>query len=144
MSANPEVRDYMAMKVVTADVSESVFDVATKMIEDNVGCVVIMRNDDIAGVVTKGDIIRNTILKLSDAQKMRISSVMNTPVVTISPDDSLEDAAKKMSERHVSKLPVVDEESGLLVGIISSSDIMRMEPSYVEYLKDLIASSQRR
>lgn len=134
----------MAMKVVTADVSESVFDVATKMIEDNVGCVVIMRNDDIAGVVTKGDIIRNTILKLSDAQKMRISSVMNTPVVTISPDDSLEDAAKKMSERHVSKLPVVDEESGLLVGIISSSDIMRMEPSYVEYLKDLIASSQRR
>ncbi|HYB04052.1 MAG TPA: CBS domain-containing protein, partial [Nitrososphaerales archaeon] len=102
MSANPEVRDYMAMKVVTADVSDSVFDVTKKMMEGSVGCVVIMQNDDIAGVVTKGDIIRNTVLKLSDPQKMRISSIMNTPVVTISPDDSLEFAAKKMSERHVS------------------------------------------
>jgi CBS domain-containing protein len=144
MSANPEVRDYMAMKVVTADVSDSVFDVAKKMVEGSVGCVVIMQNDDIAGVVTKGDIIRNTILKLGDPQKMRISSIMNTPVVTISPDDSLEIAAKKMSERHVSKLPVVDDESGVLVGIITSTDIMRMEPSYVEFLKDLISSSQRR
>lgn len=144
MSANPEVRDYMAMKVVTADVSDSVFDVTKKMMEGSVGCVVIMQNDDIAGVVTKGDIIRNTILKLSDPQKMRISSIMNTPVVTISPDDSLEFAAKKMSERHVSKLPVVDDESGLLVGIITSTDIMRMEPSYVAFLKDLISSSQKR
>jgi CBS domain-containing protein len=144
MSANPEVQDYMARKVVTADVSDSVFEVTKKMMESNVGCVVILRNDDIAGVVTKGDLIRSTILKLSDPQKTRISSIMNTPVVTISPDDSLEVAAKKMSGRHVSKLPVVDDESGLLVGIITSTDIMRMEPSYVEFLKDLISSSQRR
>jgi len=69
---------------------------------------------------------------------------MVTPVVTISPDDSLEAAAKRMSERHVSKLPVVDDESGLVVGVITSSDIMRLEPSYVEFLKELITSSQKK
>jgi CBS domain-containing protein len=144
MTANPGVREYMTMKVITADASDSVFDVATKMIEGNVGCVVITQNDDIAGIVTKGDIIRNTILKLNDPKKMRASSIMVTPVVTISPDESLEIAAKRMSERHVSKLPVIDDESGLLVGVITSGDIMRLEPSYVEFLKELITSSQKK
>ena len=133
----------MRMKVVTADVSDAVFDVTAKMIESNVGCVVITQNDDIAGIVTKGDVIKNTILKRPQQYqgKERISSIMITPVVTISPDDSLEDAAKLMSDRHVSKLPVVDQESGLLVGIITSTDIIGIEPAYVAFLKDLISSS---
>ena len=141
MSVNPEVRDYMGMKVVTADASDSVFDVAAKLIESKVGCVVIMENDDIAGVVTKGDIIKNTILVAKDPKKLRASSIMTTPVVTVSPDNSLEEAAKKMSERRISKLPVIDDESGLLVGIITSTDIIRVEPNYVGHLKGLIASS---
>ena len=44
-----------------------------------------------------------------------------------------------MSERHVSKLPVLDTE-GLLVGIITSTDIIRVEPEYIKYLEDLIYS----
>lgn len=143
MSANPQVRDYMAMKVATVDASDSVYDAATRMIEAKVGCIVVTQNDDIAGIVTKGDIIRNTILKVQDPKLVRVSSIMATPVVTISPDDSLEQAAKLMSERHVSKLPVVDDESGLLVGIVTSTDIIHMEPGYIDYLKELIASSTR-
>ncbi|MFI5420348.1 MAG: CBS domain-containing protein [Nitrososphaerales archaeon] len=45
-----------------------------------------------------------------------------------------------MSNRNVSKLPVIDDQSGLLVGIITSTDIIRIEPGYVGYLKDLIFS----
>ncbi len=141
MSVNPEVRDYMAQKVVTADASDSVFDIATQLIVNKVGCVVVMENDDIAGIVTKGDIIKNTLLTGQDPKKLRASSIMSTPVVTSSPDDSLEDAARKMSERRVSKLPIIDDESGLLVGIISSNDILRVEPSYITHLKGLIALS---
>jgi len=62
MTANPEVREYMAVEVRAADASDSVYDVAAKMIEGNVGCVVITQNDDIAGMITKGDIIKNTVL----------------------------------------------------------------------------------
>ena len=144
MSANPEVRDHMGMKVVTSDASDFVYDATKKMIENNVGCVVVAENDDIAGIVTKGDIIKNVILKLLDPRTERISTIMVTPVITISPDDSLEDAARLMSERRVSKLPVIENESGLLVGIITSTDIMQVEPAYIEYLKDLIASSLRK
>lgn len=134
----------MAMKVVTADVSDSVLDTATRLIDGKVGCVVVMQDDDLAGIVTKGDIIKSTILKLQDPKKLRVSSIMTTPVVTISPDSSIEAAAKLMSERRVSKLPVIEDESGLLIGIITSTDIIRVEPSYVEYLKELITSSQEK
>ena len=137
--ASPSVSDCMAMKVTVVDVSDSVFDAATKMIEANVGCVVVMQQDDIAGVVTKGDILRNSVLKQLDLKATRVSSVMSTPVVSIDQDASLEDAAKIMSERHVSKLPVLDSE-GLLVGIITSTDVIRVEPEYVKYLEDLIHS----
>ena len=141
MSASPEVRDYMGRKVITADASDSVFDATTRMIERNVGCIVVTQNDDIAGIITKGDIIKNTILKFQDPKSVRVSSIMVTPVFTIPPDDSLEEAAKLMSERHISKLPVIEDESGLLVGIITSTDIIRVEPEYVGYLKDLITST---
>jgi len=137
--ASPSVSDCMAMKVTVVDVSDSVFDAATKMIEANVGCVVVMQQDDIAGVVTKGDILRNSVLKQLDLKATRVSLVMSTPVVSVDQDASLEDAAKIMSERHVSKLPVLDSE-GLLVGIITSTDVIRVEPEYVKYLEDLIHS----
>ena len=64
---------------------------------------------------------------------------MSTPVISIDQEASLEDAAKIMSERHVSKLPVLDPE-GLLVGIITSTDVIRVEPEYVKYLEDLMHS----
>jgi len=144
MSATPQVRDYMGMKVVSADLSDTVFDVTAKMIENNVGCVVITETDDITGIVTKGDIIKNVILKSQDPKKLKVSLIMVTPVMKVSPNSSLEDAARQMSEGHVSKLPVIDDESGLLVGIITATDIIRIEPIYVEYLKGLITSPSKK
>ena len=144
MAATLQVRDYMTMKVVKVDASDSVFDAAEKMIESNVGCVVVIQNNDIAGIITKGDIIKRSLLKLQDPKKTRVSSIMTTPVVTIGPDESLEEAARIMSSRHVSKLPVIEDDSGLLVAIITSTDIIRIEPGYVGYLKDLIFSKSSR
>ena|SRR5579871_5644556 len=140
LAATLQVRDYMAMKVVEVDASDSVYDATEKITSNNVGCVVVTENDDIAGIVTKGDIIKRALMKLLDPKITRVSTIMTIPVVTISPDDSLEDAARTMSSRQVSKLPVIDDETGLLVGIITSTDIIRVEPGYVGYLKDLIFS----
>ena len=144
MAATLQVRDYMTMKVVKVDASDSVFDAAEKMIENKVGCVVVIQNDDIAGIITKGDIIKRSLLKLQDPKTTRASSIMTTPVVTIGPDESLEDAARLMASRQVSKLPVIEDDSGLLVAIITSTDIIRIEPGYVGYLKDLIFSKSSR
>jgi CBS domain-containing protein len=139
MAATLQVRDYMTMKVIVVDASDSVFD-AAEMTKNNIGCVVVTQNNDIAGIVTKGDIIKRSLLQLQDPKKTRVSSIMTTPVVTVGPDESLEEAARIMSNRQVSKLPVLEDKSGLLLAIITSTDIIRIEPGYVGYLKDLIFS----
>jgi CBS domain-containing protein len=133
----------MAMRVITVDVTHTVFDAAEKMIKRDVGCIVVTEDGDIVGIVTKGDILRNSLLKIQDPKKTLVGAIMSKPVITISPESSLEEAAKLMSQNKVSKLPVLD--NGLLVGIITSTDIIKVEPQYVEHLKDLIAgkSSQQ-
>ena len=136
MAAVPEVRDYMTMRVVSVDVSDSVYNAADIMIKNSVGCVVVTEYGEIAGIVTKGDIIRNSLLKLLDPKSTTVQAVMTKSPVVIDASASLEEAAKLMTERNVSKLPVLDE--GIVVGVISASDIMRVEPTYVTYLRGLI------
>ena len=136
MAAVLEVRDYMRMRVVTADVSDSVYNAADILIKNDVGCVVVTEYGDIRGIVTKGDILRNSLLKSLDPKKTRVGEVMTTQPVTIEASTNMEDAAKLMTEKNVSKLPVLDE--GILVGIISASDIIRVEPTYVNYRRGLI------
>jgi CBS domain-containing protein len=136
MAAILEVRDYMSMRVVTVDASDSVYNAADILIKNNVGCVVVTEYGDIRGIVTKGDILRNSLLKSLDPMKTKISEVMTTSPITIEASTTLEEAAKLMTEKNVSKLPVLDD--GVLVGLISASDIIRIEPTYVNYLRGLI------
>ncbi len=126
----------MTMRVVSVDASDSVYNAADVIIKNNVGCVVITEYGDLAGILTKGDILRNSLLKLLDPKKTKVGSIMTKSPVTIEASASLEDAAKLMTEKNVTKLPVLDE--GTLVGVISASDIIRIEPTYVSYLRGLI------
>lgn len=136
MVAVPEVRDYMTMRVISVEATDSVYNAADAMIKYNVGSVIIREYGSIAGILTKGDILKNSLLKLLDPRTTKVGAIMTKSPVTIAASASLEDAAKLMTERNVSKLPVMDD--GILVGVISASDIIRVEPTYVTYLKGLI------
>jgi CBS domain-containing protein len=138
MTATLLVRDYMGHQVITVDVSDSVFDATEKMIKNNVGCIVVTENSEVAGIVTKGDILKNSLLRLRDPVGTNVGLIMTRPFITIESEASLEEAANLMSEKQVSKLPVLQD--GLLVGIITATDIMRVEPAYVKYLINLIDS----
>ena len=131
-----QVKDYMSMSVLVVDESESVYDAANKMIKYNVGCILVMRNKQVAGLLTKGDVIKRALLEQLDAKKVSAGVIMSKPVVTISPEASLEDAARLMVAKNVSKLPVMSE--GALVGIITSTDILRIEPTQIHYLRSLL------
>jgi CBS domain-containing protein len=142
MAATLSVRDYMSMRVVSVDSSDSVYNAADILIKNNVGCVVVTEYGDLKGIVTKGDILRNALLKSLDPKKTRVEEVMTLHPVTIEASATLEEAAKLMTEKNVSKLPVLDDE--ILVGLVSASDIIRVEPSYVGYLRGLIEKNVQR
>lgn len=136
MSAVLRVSDVMSDKVVTVDISASAFDAVSKIIKYNVGCVVVVRGPDVVGIITKGDILRKTVLRGLDPSTTSVAKVMSHSVVTTGKDSTIEDASRLMTQKRVSKLPVLED--GKLVGIISSTDIINTEPTMVGYLHELI------
>ena len=114
----------MSKSVVTIDVSSTAFDVVREMMNRDIGSVIITRKgNQVAGVVTKGDILRETIMKRADPQKMKAEEIMSRPVVSVDPETSLEEASQLMSKNNVSKLPVIKD--GKLLGIVTSTDLIR-------------------
>jgi len=114
----------MSKTVVTLDISNSAFDVVREMMNRDIGSVIVtQKGRGVVGVVTKGDILRETIMKKADPQKMKAEDVMSRPVVSIDPDATLQEASGLMSKNNVSKLPVISE--GRLLGIVTSTDIIR-------------------
>ena len=130
-----KVLDVMSTDVVTAGISEPLNEAVNHMLERDVGCIVVTDKKAVVGIITKGDILKKAFLKGGEAQKLSAKKVMTQPVLTISPDASLEEASKLMTEKHVSKLPVVKGKE--LVGIITSTDVIRAEPMQVGYLQEL-------
>ena len=136
MSAIVRVADLMSRQVVCVDTTATAFQAVSKLIEHDVGCVLVVNGKDVVGVVTKGDILRKVVLKGLDPSATPVERVMSQNVATIGKYSSVEEASRLMSERKVSKLPVLED--GKLVGIITSTDIIRTEPFMVDYLHELI------
>jgi CBS domain-containing protein len=143
-----KVRDVMTREVVVAHPETSVNLVARLMAGRDISGIPVVENDHLVGIVTELDlIVRNTRLEppaffaLLDAripletpgqyqERMRhmlgteVRDVMTDKVVSVGPDDELEDLAEVMVKKRVNPVPVV--EGDRLVGIVSRSDIIRM------------------
>ena len=126
----------MENKVISVDTSSVVFETVSKMIKFDVGSIVVVKAENVVGIVTKGDVLRRGMLLGLDPKTTSVERVMSRNVVTIGKDATLEEASRLMSEKKVSKLPVLED--GKLVGIITSTDIIRTEPMMVNYLHELI------
>lgn len=130
------VFDVMTSNVVSVDSSSTAYDVALKMLELNIGSVLVKEGSSVIGIITKGDILREIVKKRRDPIQVRAEEIMSSPVVTVEENDSVEAASKIMSKAGVSKLPVFKK--GELVGILTATDIIRSEPQEVEYLQEMI------
>ena len=131
------VRDVMSSPVRTIGAGDSVKDAVRKMNKFRIGCLVVMQGDRPIGILTERDIMRDVVEPCVDPSLIRVSDVMSTPIMTIDPAASIEDAARIMSMKHIKKLPVVEE--GRLVGIVTATDLMKSEPELVSALTDLLS-----
>jgi CBS domain-containing protein len=126
----------MTSNVITLGTSATVLEAVSKMIKSDVGCVVVMKGKVVVGIVTKGDVLRKAVLPGLNPKTTPVEKAMSPNVMTIGKYATLEEASRLMAKENVSKLPVL--ENGELVGIITSTDIIRTEPMMVGYLQELI------
>ena len=116
------VKSLMTKRVLTIESKETVLEGAKLMSQKEVGDLIVVDNEMPVGIVTERDFVRR-IMARGKALDTKISDVMSSPLVTISPDASVKEAARKMVKHRIRRLPVLKDHK--LVGIIVVSDFAR-------------------
>lgn len=110
--------------VLTAPPSDSVYDCIDRMTERGIGSIVVMDDEEIAGIFTERDYMRKMELEGRRSQETPVRAVMTEDVMTVGPDRSLEDCLDLMQDLQCRHLPVVDAD-GQLSDILSMRDCMQ-------------------
>ncbi len=131
------VKDVMVKKVVTLQSDQTVQHAAALMGEHRIGCLVVLEDSRVVGMVTERDLLDRVLTVAADPEKILVKQIMSKPVVTVKPDMELEAAVELMFKRRIKKLPVVEERGGkgVLVGLVTLTDIARLYPALIKTLK---------
>ncbi len=117
-----KVRDGMTTELVTASPWETAAEVARKMRDHNVGCVLISNEGKLLGLITDREIALRCVAEARNPQTTRIEEIMTRNPFTIAPDFEMAEAARLFGQRKVRRFPVVEDGQKLL-GILSVADV---------------------
>ena len=119
-----------ANEVMTKDPSccvttDTAFDAAQLMKSENVGSIPVLNDKDtrtLKGIVTDRDLALKIVAAGLDPKNTNVGDVMTTSVITCKPDANVNEVIELMEQHQVRRIPIVDENEGL-VGIIAQADI---------------------
>jgi CBS domain-containing protein len=117
------ISDIMTREVATVAADASVAEAARIMASKCISCVVVMRQDEPAGILTEKDLIRRVAAVQRNPAETRVADVMSSPITVVPPDYSVLGVCRKMDALHLHRLVIMD--GGNLCGIVTQTDIMR-------------------
>jgi IMP dehydrogenase len=119
------LRDLLTLKgheVITVRPTDTVLQAANLMNERNIGGVLVLEGDQLAGIFTERDVLRRVVARGLDPATTRVDAVMTAAVVTCQPDLSIDDCAALMTTRRIRHLPVRDAAG--LMGMVTIGDLL--------------------
>ncbi|MCC7048328.1 MAG: CBS domain-containing protein [Alphaproteobacteria bacterium] len=119
------VREIMTPGVKAAAPEDSLHDAAKRMLSNDCGALPVLEHGRLVGIITDRDIVVRAVSKGIDPDEAYVREMMSTGVASCYSDETVTDAACRMSASKVRRLPVLDR-GERLVGIISLSDIAIM------------------
>ena len=118
----------------------TVFDAITKMVEANVGSVLVADDGEIVGIVTERDYLRRVTLQGRTDKETSVRDIMSSPLYVVTPDTPIAECMALMTDRRIRHVPVVDGEK--VVGVISIGDLVKFiskqQAFEIKYLTDYI------
>lgn len=118
-----QIRDLMTQNPTTCEPSTTVLEAARRMAQEDVGSIPVVEGDRFVGLLTDRDIVLRVVAEGRDPMSTTLRDVASTRLETVSPDDELDSALRKMASAQVRRLPVVDGER--LVGVVAQADVAR-------------------
>lgn len=124
MTHHSQIRELMTENPRAVDADKPVSEAAKMMRDEDVGLTPIVEGDRLVGTLTDRDIAIRVVAEGRDPESTTVREVASSELVTIDPDQSLDEALRLMAQHQVRRLPVV-EEDGRLVGIVAQADVAR-------------------
>jgi CBS domain-containing protein len=109
--------------VFTIGPEATVFEALEMMAEHNIGALLVMTGDEIKGIVSERDCIRKVDVVGKNARDTRIGDIMTSDVITVDPDQPLEDCMSLMIDKNIRHLPVCEGKQ--LLGVVSVRDVLK-------------------
>jgi signal-transduction protein with cAMP-binding, CBS, and nucleotidyltransferase domain len=105
------------------------------MDKQDLGCIIVTSKDGKPiGIITERDLVLRVLSKNAKPDTLKAREVMTSPLITIEPDATITDTARRMSRLNIRRLGVVYK--GQLVGIISSKDVLGVMPELLEIIQE--------
>lgn len=129
-------------EVLSIDAEATVYDAARKMIEANVGAMLVSTDGRISGIVTERDYLRRVTLEGRADKETPVREIMSSPLIVVSPETTVEECMSLMTERRIRHLPVAKH--GEIVGVISIGDVVKFtskqQSVQIQYLTEYITA----
>ena len=109
-------------QVWTISAKATVFEAIALLAEKNIGVLPVMEGDHLIGIFSERDYTRKIALEGKSSRSTPVRDIISTAVVTVTPQHTVEDAMRFMTERHIRHLPVI--EGGKMVGLVSIGDLV--------------------
>ncbi len=109
-------------RVTTVPPEMTVIDALKLMAEQNIGSVVVIKEEKFAGIMTERDYSRKVILKGRHSSETKVGEIMTTDFPYVAMNDTVESCMQLMTSHRLRYLPVIEDEQ--LVGIISINDLV--------------------
>ncbi|WP_050048486.1 CBS domain-containing protein [Halanaeroarchaeum sulfurireducens] len=134
------IDDLARSEIVTATAETAVPEIASAMESEDVGSVVITDGDEPVGIVTDRDLALQIVAEGTDPASLTADDVMTTDIVTIDSNAGFYEAADRMAENGIRRLPVLAGDS--LVGIITADDLTELLADEQQHMADIIRAQR--
>jgi CBS domain-containing protein len=137
-----EILEEKGGDVFEIDADASVFEAVQRMVEKNVGSLLVTEGGEITGIVTERDYLRRVALEERTDRETAVREIMSSPLMVVTPETTVDECLALMTDRRIRHLPVV--ENGGVVGMISIGDLVKFKSKQqsfeIQYLTDYITA----
>jgi CBS domain-containing protein len=141
MNQLSEILDEKGHDVLRIEADASVFEAVKRMVEANVGSLLVTEGDEITGIVTERDYLRRVALEGRTDKGTAVREIVSSPLIVVTPQTTVDECMALMTDRRIRHVPVVD--GGEVVGIVSIGDVVKFKTKQqsfeIQFLHDYIS-----